>query len=130
MLGHIYKITNLINNKVYIGQTIQTIEKRFIQHKSHARTGNNNHKLANALRKYGEDNFIVENIEDCEQELLDEIRKHVSDDKARVEIRQKINKFESYLYGDFDAILRRIYRLGVVDGYKLKREIKDIIDED
>lgn len=76
MLGHIYKITNLINNKVYIGQTIQTIEKRFIQHKSHARTGNNNHKLANALRKYGEDNFIVENIEDCEQELLDEREKY------------------------------------------------------
>ena len=80
-------------------------------------------------RKNKSKDILTDNV-DAEQELLDEIRKHVSDDKARVEIIQKINKFESYLYGDFDAILRRIYRLGVVDGYKLKREIKDIINED
>ena len=44
MLGHIYKITNIVNNKIYIGQTIQPIEKRFIQHKSHAKTGKSHHK--------------------------------------------------------------------------------------
>jgi hypothetical protein len=27
-MGHIYKITNLINQKVYIGQTIKTVEKK------------------------------------------------------------------------------------------------------
>lgn len=28
-MGHIYKITNQINQKVYIGQTIKPVEKRF-----------------------------------------------------------------------------------------------------
>ena len=28
-MGHIYKITNTLNNKVYIGQTIKPVEKRF-----------------------------------------------------------------------------------------------------
>ena len=28
-MGYIYKITNTLNNKVYIGQTVKTVEKRF-----------------------------------------------------------------------------------------------------
>lgn len=70
--GYIYKITCLINNKIYIGQTRQHYMTRFIQHKSHARTGQSHHKLARAIRKYGEDNFIIEAIEECEFALLDE----------------------------------------------------------
>ena len=31
-IGYIYKITNLINGKCYIGQTSRTIEERFKQH--------------------------------------------------------------------------------------------------
>ena len=31
-MGYIYKITNTINNKVYIGQTTQTVETRWKQH--------------------------------------------------------------------------------------------------
>lgn len=31
-MGYIYKITNQINNKVYIGQTSRTIEKRWKDH--------------------------------------------------------------------------------------------------
>lgn len=70
--GVIYKITNLINNKVYIGQTRQNYKDRFIQHKSHARTGLSNHKLANAFRKYGDKNFIIEPIEYCDYDELNE----------------------------------------------------------
>lgn len=70
--GTIYKITNLVNNKVYIGQTRQNYEQRFIQHKSHARTGQSQHKLARALRKYGDDNFIIEEIEKCPFEELND----------------------------------------------------------
>ena len=74
--GTIYKITNLINNKVYIGQTRQHYQSRFIQHKSHARTGQSSHKLARAFRKYGDENFIVEPIEECLIEKLDEREKY------------------------------------------------------
>jgi group I intron endonuclease len=70
----IYKITNNINGKVYIGQSI-CIERRWYQHKwdtdREDRLGYNSiiHK---AFRKYGIENFSFEIIEECGQELLDE----------------------------------------------------------
>ena len=51
----IYKITNLINNKCYIGQSINT-PKRFREHK------NGNSTVSKAIKKYGVDNFLFEVI--------------------------------------------------------------------
>ena len=61
----IYKIENLINGKVYIGQAID-IDKRWYAHKSelHFNKHQNNH-LQNAWNKYGEQNFKFEVIEEC-----------------------------------------------------------------
>ena len=33
-MGYIYKITNQINNKIYIGKTVKSIERRFWEHKN------------------------------------------------------------------------------------------------
>jgi group I intron endonuclease len=57
----VYLITNLINGKVYVGQTIRSISWRFSQHKSSARRGDNL-ALCRAIRKYGEDNFQIEEL--------------------------------------------------------------------
>ena len=54
MIG-IYKIQNLINGKIYIGQSVH-IKARFNAHKSEARNGNTR-PLYNAIRKYGVENF-------------------------------------------------------------------------
>lgn len=57
----IYKITNKINNKIYIGQTIQPLVKRWKQHCRHYK-----HRctsIYNAIQKYGKENFIVEQID-------------------------------------------------------------------
>lgn len=51
--GSIYLIVNLVNNKKYVGQTIQPIERRF---KSHFYKGDSP-KLYNALKKYGKSKF-------------------------------------------------------------------------
>ena len=59
--GWIYAITNLITGKMYIGQTIQNLDIRFAQHKYAAKRGAKT-VLARALRKYGEENFIIEPI--------------------------------------------------------------------
>lgn len=73
MIG-IYKVTNLINNKVYIGQSIH-IETRW---KSHQNDFNNvncsgyNTIFYNAIRKYGIDNFIFEVQEECNIAELDD----------------------------------------------------------
>ena len=72
MIG-IYKIINKINNKVYIGQSID-IDRRLKDHISglNGNYGHNPH-FQNAWNKYGEKNFefeIVEEVEDTN--LLDE----------------------------------------------------------
>lgn len=54
MYGIVYKATNLVNNKVYIGCTINTLEERMKQHFSKVGDGCYFH---NALGKYGKDNF-------------------------------------------------------------------------
>ena len=61
----IYKITNLINNKVYIGQTLQENPKmRWYTHLSDAKRGRKSH-LYDSIRKHGQESFIWEIIEHC-----------------------------------------------------------------
>lgn len=59
----IYKITNIQNNKIYIGQTIKPIQDRFKRHLQDAINGKLNTHFARAIRKYGPDNFIIEAID-------------------------------------------------------------------
>lgn len=70
-MGFIYQILNLVNNKIYIGQTKNTIERRFKAHLSEARNGANGYLNA-AIRKYGEDSFIVVQIEEIPDEEMNE----------------------------------------------------------
>lgn len=68
----IYQIRNLINNKVYIGQTVNE-KRRRANHLFLLRT-NQHHsiKLQNAYNKYGENNFVFEILEECSKEELNE----------------------------------------------------------
>lgn len=71
--GYIYCITNQVNGKQYIGQTIRTVEKRWTQHKSHAKTNKNCFALHTALQKYGIDNFKIECVEKIEVHTKNEL---------------------------------------------------------
>ena len=55
-LGKIYKITNLVNSKIYIGQTIRSLKERFRQHIYKQGCT----YLHNAILKYGKENFKIE----------------------------------------------------------------------
>ena len=72
MIG-IYKITNKINNKVYIGQSVN-ITKRWNTHRRHSQIKNKDYDkyLYRAFRKYGIENFSFEVIEECPRELLND----------------------------------------------------------
>ena len=62
---YIYKYTNLINNKKYIGQT-NNFERRIKEHKScsfNPKSVNYDDKIHQAIRKYGYENFKIEIIE-------------------------------------------------------------------
>ena len=69
---YIYKITNIINNKIYIGQVYnKTIYARFKRHLNGAKKSNT--LLAKAICKYGKENFIIEQIDTANN--LDELNK-------------------------------------------------------
>ena len=73
----IYKITNLINNMVYIGQTKQGFQKRYWLHRWKLRNGtHDNQYLQNAWNKYGEKNFEFAVIEVLEVEAIDDREKY------------------------------------------------------
>lgn len=62
----IYKITNIQNNKVYIGQTIRPIQDKFHRHINDALNNILDTHFARAIRKYGKDNFIIEQIDQAQ----------------------------------------------------------------
>jgi group I intron endonuclease len=69
--GRIYIIRNTVNDKVYVGQTHVSIKLRFQNHLSAARRGLD-YVIGKAIRKYGEDKFYVELLEECLVEELNE----------------------------------------------------------
>lgn len=73
--GRIYIIRNTINSKVYIGQTKVSLKLRFQNHLSAARNGKD-YVIGKAIRKYGEENFYIELLEECTIEELNEREKY------------------------------------------------------
>ena len=70
MVSHyIYKITNLINGKIYVGKS-KNPKVRWRQHKSHSKKRNT--KLYYAMRKYGIENFIFEVLEECDENIIND----------------------------------------------------------
>lgn len=70
----IYKITNLINGKIYIGQSVK-IEQRWAKEKTRAFNPNEEeykYPRSAAFRKYGLQNFSFEIIEECSIDKLNE----------------------------------------------------------
>lgn len=59
----IYKITNIKNNKVYIGQTIRPVEERWKRHQNDALNNIIDTHFARAIRYYEPQNFTVEVID-------------------------------------------------------------------
>lgn len=59
----IYRITNSVNSKVYIGQTIRTMEERIASHRYESKKNRNGLPLYYAMAKYGFDKFTFEVID-------------------------------------------------------------------
>ena len=68
MKGIIYKYTNQVNNKVYIGQTINEYKRKYA-HK-HALNSWRSY-FHNAIKKYGYDKFVYEILEEIVKLIKD-----------------------------------------------------------
>lgn len=85
-MGYIYKITNIIDNKVYVGQSTAP-RTRWSRHKSDARLNKNGAHLYRAMRKFGIDNFEfeiiaqAESVEDTDRLEIEYIKQFNSSDR-------------------------------------------------
>jgi group I intron endonuclease len=73
--GIIYLITNKENGHKYVGQTILGMNKRWQQHIQEA-IRMSDKPIHRAMRKYGNHNFMIKEIDECEESLLDEKEKY------------------------------------------------------
>lgn len=71
-MGYIYKITNKINHKPYVGKTVDSINSRWRDHIYDAFTKHSLCLIHNAMRKYGLENFTIEELEQCPADALSE----------------------------------------------------------
>ena len=87
----IYKIVNNSNGKIYIGQTITGLSKRFNRHCR----GSNESAISRAIKKYGKENFTILEIE-------------------KVNTIEELNKQEVYYINKFDCICPKGYTVKFV----------------
>ena len=96
---YIYKITNRINGKVYIGQSIRPVKRRFQRHINDAVNNIIDTHFARAIRKYGPENFWVEVIDTAE-----------SQDELNAKEQEWIHEYQStnpkFGYNETDAIYK------------------------
>ena len=77
--GYIYRIDNLENGKFYIGQTIQTIQRRWNDHVSDTKNLSDEMVIHLAMRKYGIETFTMEPIHTIVCETKDELKKKLNE---------------------------------------------------
>ena len=88
MSAIVYKITNQLTNKSYIGWTSQSLDNRWLQHKKLAKKNLDNRPFYNAIRKYGTDCWTTEVLITTEDKTV-----------AKQKEIDYIELFESYNHG-------------------------------
>ena len=105
-MAYIYKIINNINQKIYIGKTSSTIEKRFKEHCNDSKKERYEKRpLYDAMNKYGIENFTVEKVEEVENDEIASEREIYWINKLRTYIGfNDCNGYNATLGGDSKRI--------------------------
>ena len=69
----IYKITNCVNGKCYVGQTKRKLSIRWNQHLNSGKNTKSNQAIHKAMRKYGVECFLIEVLQECKASELNEL---------------------------------------------------------
>lgn len=119
MIG-IYKITNLVNGKVYIGCSSWNIKKRWTFHKQELKNDRHiNKHLQKSYNKYGRTNFRFEIIELCDKEIVPEREKYwinfyISND-YRYGYNKTVGGDSSHLVGELNPFYGKKHKPGTFE---------------
>lgn len=123
----IYKITNLINNKVYIGLTTKSLTYRWSRHLTEGRNLKNQKPLYRAIRKYGKGNFQIEEIDSAPDiKTLGELERYYTNHT----LLETFQRFGKTTLNSFREVVSRSYK-NISIYHKLKKQWtlgKEIID--
>lgn len=125
----VYKIVNLVNGKAYIGQTVNTFNRRYggrgvgVERVVHSQS--TNWHLLRAIAKYGVDNFKVEIIEQCN--TIEELNEKES---YYIELYDSNNDEKGYnkvgggdnSYWNWKTVLRTY----IINGVKFEQQIRSV----
>jgi group I intron endonuclease len=123
----IYKITNSINDKIYIGLTRRPLKERFRQHCWASSNGvEKKSKIARAIRKYGKENFKIEEIEKCQslQELGERERYWINFYDSRKNGYNILSGGISLTSDSFEEYLESLSEKGREDFLKHRAEVR------
>lgn len=150
-----YKITNLLNNKIYIGKTRKP-KSRWLAHQSRSFKKNNDRyyfPLSNAIRKYGVHNFSFEiiaerkteqEINECEINYISQFKSNINcygnlygynltdggegttGHKVTDEVRKKMSESHKGLHPSKESLIRRSKsRTGILHTEETKIYLRD-----
>ena len=106
----VYKVTNQVNGKFYIGITGRSLDSRWKGHVSRAKGNDRNTYFINAIRKYGEENFKIESL------FLEPSKKAAQETEILL-ILDLCPKYNSTFDGE------------VTDGFKHSEETRKVLSE-
>lgn len=98
--GYIYKVTNQVNGRMYIGQTMRSIDVRWKQHVKDSMAEKDDYYFHRAIRKYKKENFAIELVETISLKTLSELKS----DLNRME-RYYINVFDTHNPNGYNGTL-------------------------
>ena len=102
--GYIYCIENTVNGKKYIGQTIQTIKKRWYEHVHKAKnSAGKNMAIAKAIIKYGKESFDIKPVHEITCETIEELH-------------EELNKLEIDTISDYNTYIHTGYGYNICSG--------------
>ncbi len=92
----IYKICHEISDKIYVGSTKRSINKRMYAHKTHSLYPDiHKCKLYDLMRQYNREGFSIECLEECSEDILREREQHYIN-----ELKPELNSIKSFITVD------------------------------